>query len=76
MKEHADNQRMAGLTVKAIYDNDDREVFGDDPGFTIEFTDGSKFEVSAGMGQGCGFICDGFKEDDDVKPRHWRKVGP
>lgn len=47
---------IVGKTILAVFEHRDRGSYGDDPGVRIVFTDGTSLEISAGMGQGCGYL--------------------
>lgn len=54
-------QVLVGKTIASITDAPDRMGHHDDFGFVIEFTDGTKLTLSAGMGQGCGYIVEDIR---------------
>jgi hypothetical protein len=58
----SDYELMAGKVIERVEHNEGRDTYGDDQGFTIYFTDGTSYSVSASMGQGAGYIIEGFDE--------------
>lgn len=49
---------IVGKTVSKVEDHPNRwrAGYGDDDGVRITFTDGTSIEISAGMGQGMGYL--------------------
>lgn len=51
-----ERNELVGKTILAVFDHEGRSRYGDDPGVRIVFTDDTSVEISAGMGQGCGYL--------------------